>query len=231
MQGFARTRPHGYAGDFEIIERIYNVLVSERANLKKWDLFFHAAPGADAVRNRGSVLVDICREEVPRSILSIGAGPGLDIRPLLFLEQAPERIVLLDSDGKALARARVNLSVSRSSHIQIESICRNALRWRDSSKFDLIWSSGIFDYLSDKNAIYLMKTLHDTLAQNGRLVVGNFSHDHAARAYMESVCHWFLLHRSPEDLIRLGQKAGFMTRNMRVISDASGVNLFLIAQR
>src|SRR6266567_8449248 len=52
MQGFARTKPHGYAGDFEIIDRIYCGHVAPSPKLANWDRYFHAQPAPKAVRNR-----------------------------------------------------------------------------------------------------------------------------------------------------------------------------------
>src|SRR6218665_670202 len=51
-QGFSALRPHGYSGDFEIMERIYVQRISPAAHLQKWDRFFHAQPACLAVRNR-----------------------------------------------------------------------------------------------------------------------------------------------------------------------------------
>lgn len=52
MQGFALAKPHGYAGDFEIIDRIYRLHTADQPHLKKWDIYFHAQAAPTAVRNR-----------------------------------------------------------------------------------------------------------------------------------------------------------------------------------
>src|SRR5688572_16120098 len=52
MQGFAFQKPHGYAGDFEIIDRIYQRYVSNKPHLTKWDEYWQNQAAADAVRNR-----------------------------------------------------------------------------------------------------------------------------------------------------------------------------------
>jgi extracellular factor (EF) 3-hydroxypalmitic acid methyl ester biosynthesis protein len=40
MQGFARCKPHGYSGDFEIIDRIYRGHTAADAQLANWDHTF-----------------------------------------------------------------------------------------------------------------------------------------------------------------------------------------------
>ena len=40
IQGFVYNKPHGYAGDFEVIDRIYNYHIAEPKHLSKWDTFF-----------------------------------------------------------------------------------------------------------------------------------------------------------------------------------------------
>lgn len=49
MQGFALQKPHGYAGDYEIIDKIYTETVSHDRALTKWDLYFHAQHAPRAV--------------------------------------------------------------------------------------------------------------------------------------------------------------------------------------
>lgn len=230
MQGFARLKPHGYAGDFEIIERIYNGSMSADPSIAKWDAMFHLADGVKAVRNRSSILVDICGESPVSSLLSVGGGPALDLRDVALSSTPPGEIVLLDNDANAIARGKANLAHAvEVSGIDFGFECRNALRYNPERRFELVWSSGLFDYLADKVAVFLMKRLKQCIAPGGRLVVGNFSHENASRAYCEVIGEWLLIHRSPEDLKRLAVAAGFEAAKTQVIADSTGVNLFLVA--
>lgn len=230
MQGFARVKPHGYAGDFEIIERIYNKHVSSYQDLVKWDTFFHSSDGVSAVRNRADVLAGICAERSPQSILSVGGGPALDLRTVAMSAKPPREIVLLDNDPNAIARGRVNLAnAGRISDIQLGFECRNALRWRSDRKFDIVWASGLFDYLADKTASFLIKRLKEVLSPGGVMVVGNFAVGNVTRAYSEVIGDWCLIHRTKDDLMRIAEAAGFSRTRLEVTSEPTGVNLFLIA--
>jgi extracellular factor (EF) 3-hydroxypalmitic acid methyl ester biosynthesis protein len=93
----------------------------------------------------------------------------------------------------------------------------------------MIWSSGLFDYLNEKTAIFLLSRLRAMLAPNGRVILGNFSHVNPSRPYMEIVGEWFLIHRDEQDLRQMANAAGFDAEKISVTSDVTGVNLFLIA--
>jgi predicted O-methyltransferase YrrM len=230
MQGFARLKPHGYAGDYEIIERIYNRQTASRPDLVKWDTFFHLADGVNAVRNRADVLNAICAEREPGSLLSVGGGPALDLRTVAMSSKPPEEIVLLDNDPNAIKRGTANLAhAGQMAGIRLGFECRNALRFRSERKFDVIWSSGLFDYLVPKTAAFLVKRLKEAMAANGVMVIGNFAVGNVSRAYSEVIGEWLLIHRTPEDLKVIAEAAGFERKNIEVVAEPTGVNLFLIA--
>ena len=41
MQGFVFQKPLGYAGDYEIIDRIYTRYISDKTHLSMWDAYMH----------------------------------------------------------------------------------------------------------------------------------------------------------------------------------------------
>lgn len=227
MQGFAYIKPNGYAGDFEIIERIYNKTISSEANLIKWDEFWQNNPAAEAVRNRSKILSDMISASAASTVLSVGCGPGLDIREAISSRGSMRTAILLDNDERAIARAKAN-NVHECG-IELEFKHRNALRYRSNLAVDLLWCSGLFDYLNDKTAIFLLKKFKDLISIDGQVIIGNFSHENPSRAYMESVSQWILIHRSKDDLVRLAKEAGFT--KFYVDHDHTGVNLFLVCHQ
>ena len=80
MQGFALRKPHGYAGDFEIIDRIYLRHITDDPSLKSWDTYYHQQSATKAVRNRKDYfhkLLDKQKETREASrILNVGSGPA-----------------------------------------------------------------------------------------------------------------------------------------------------------
>jgi len=94
MIGFTYQKPHGYAGDFELIDRIYCQRTSKNKNLYKWDMFYHNLEAAIAVRNRKKYfknLVDhtVSKIEAPH-VLNLGSGPCSDLYEYL---QGKQKIV------------------------------------------------------------------------------------------------------------------------------------------
>ena len=80
MQGFAYVKPHGYAGDFEIIHRIYQEWLSPDPHLVKWDYYFHAWQRL-AVRNRMQYFKDLLKNLESKNkdtdkCLNVGSGPA-----------------------------------------------------------------------------------------------------------------------------------------------------------
>jgi len=214
MQGFAFHKPHGYAGDFEMVDRIYNGYISSDQFLAKWDIFMHSHPAFQAVRNRVGYFSDqintrvsaMFTPELPIKILNLASGPGRDMQT--FFEQASvdKRRVSIDCVEQDENAIRFAQEVCSNYKESINFIQANALRFRSSLKYDLIWSAGLFDYFDDKVFVFMLKRLKGMLASDGEIIIGNFSTLNPSRSYMELV-HWNLHHRSPHTLKSLATAA------------------------
>ena len=65
------------------------------------------------------------------------------------------------------------------------------------------------------------------LKREGELVIGNFNTSNPTRGYMEIVLDWYLIHRSPENLMNLATEAGFSIAQTTIDQEPLGINLFL----
>jgi len=223
MQGFAFVKPRGYAGDFEMIERIYDRVVSPDERLARWDRFFHEGAAPQAVRNRAQYIHDILEDGGYRSLLSLGCGSGRDLSKTND-GGLVERMMLVDADGDAIAKARNCLD---NPSIEYTFLQKNVFRLKLDEAFDIVWSAGLFDYLNTRRAVFLLERVRGSMADGARIVIGNFSRDHnPSRPYMELVGEWRLIHRSEQEMADLMIAAGFDARNVSVESDGTGVNLF-----
>ena len=230
LQGHALARPHGYPGDFEMMDKIYDRVISSDARFRAWDLFFQRQAAPRAVRDRaayfGMVLDEAgARLGRPLRVLDLACGSARHLAPwLLDNPSAPVEIVCIDQDPQALARAEEACSAAEGRVCFEEA---NALRLEPAGTFDIIWSSGLFDYFSDPTFVRVATRLRGALRSGGEMVLGNFSRDNPSRAYMELVGNWRLRYRSAADLVRIGLSAGAPAEAVSVGKDVTGVNLFL----
>ncbi|MEE9213882.1 MAG: class I SAM-dependent methyltransferase, partial [Thermodesulfobacteriota bacterium] len=94
-------------------------------------------------------------------------------------------------------------------------------------KYDLILAAGLFDYLTDKQFVFLLKHYLEFLQDSGEIVFGNFSHNNAARPSMELILDWNINHRTKEKLELLAYKSGANRKDVYIKQEDEGVNLFL----
>lgn len=232
LQGFALTKPHGYAGDYEIIDKIYRMHISDESHLRNWDKFFHSQKAPKAVRNRKkyfhNLLDKIDRTQTDGShlnVLNVASGPCRDV--FEFLNKDTNHQFFFDCveyDNNAISYA-ANLCQSHISLIKFHHV--NALRFNSTKRFQLVWSAGLFDYLNDKTFILLLKRLYRLVDQGGELVIGNFSNDNESRFYMEVIGEWILKHRSADELVSLAEACKIDNNLISVGKEPEGVNLFL----
>ena len=227
MQGFVCKKPHGYHGDYEIIDRIYMEWISPKKHLENWDKFFHWQAAPKAVRNRKKYFKNILSEidqsqVIEPTVLNVGSGPCRDIYEYKCKHPLSKiHFDCLDMDSKAIEYSKQLLNGSN-----ITFFCENAFSFRSEKQYDLIWSAGLFDYLDNKKFVFLLHSLMKMLTINGKMVIGNFSTLNPSRNYME-FGEWFLFHRDITELTELAGKAGADPDSVSIESEATGVNLFL----
>lgn len=233
MIGFTFQKPHGYAGDYELIDRIYAKKKSENCKLYKWDCFYHDMEGATAVRNRKKYFKNLAIQTEKKNknalVLNLGSGPCVDLLEYLTTKRKHTlKFECLDMDQKAID---FGSAVCDNYTKNITYINKNALKFDPGYQYDLIWSAGLFDYFNDKVFIRLLRRIYALLKHGGELVIGNFSTYNPSRAAMELYGQWHLHHRSKETLIALAIKAGVPKSQIQVCQEDMGVNLFLHLQK
>ncbi len=88
-------------------------------------------------------------------------------------------------------------------HARIKDLIKGELQFEP---FDLVYSIGVCDYLDDRAAEALTKSLFALLRPRGLLVLGNFLPQTPSSAYVESFAGWRLILRSTEQLQKLAVK-------------------------
>jgi len=114
----------------------------------------------------------------------------------------------------------------------IRNSVQNLLRGRNKApaEFDLIYCSGLYDYLSDSVCKSLNTHLYDRLKPGGLLVVGNFAPNLPVRNFIEHFLEWFLIYRNAQEFILLAP-AQAAREDCAVRAEATGTNIFLEARK
>ena len=225
MQGMVLRQPRGYAGDFELMERIYARWESSNSRLVNWDRYLHAQAAPEAVRNRKGYFHNLL-DRLPSGacVLDLGSGPGRGVAEWLASNpDADIRIECVDMDANALEYAA---SLVGTQETRVVFRQANVLRLRLESSYDLIWAGGLFDYFTDKCFVRVASRMLAGVHEGGELVIGNFAEGNPTRQYME-LGNWSLYHRSPDGLAALLIASGARPGGVRVAAETEGVNLFV----
>ena len=230
MHGYVYRKPLGYAGDFRLIDMIYNHHHSGHEAYERWDRYFHHNTATGAVRNRKDFFKNqlthkISSRKAPLHLLNVASGPARDLYELYGEVNADMLVTTcVDIDADAIAFASELCSPYAE---QINFHQKNILRFSSAEKYDVIWSAGLFDYFEDRLFVMALKRLLTMLRPGGEILIGNFSEHNPNRGYMELFGEWFLIHRSREELIGLSLQAGVQRELITVEQEPLGINLFL----
>jgi hypothetical protein len=248
LQHRARTKPRGYAGDDELLTRIYERKLSTDPIGRVFDRYFQGQAAAEAVRSRtdqtAAALVSHCLRgsgRAPYRIVSVGAGPALELARAARILPAVDRsrwlVTLVDIDEESLQRARDRLSAWLLPQ-QIITRRENLFRLGNNPRLascvgpvDFSICTGLFDYLAPGPAQDLLGVLWKGLLPGGMLLVGNFAPHCPTRAYMEWIGNWYLIYRTRDELWQLAIDAGLPAGACQIGAERLGVDLFLNAER
>ena len=228
--GHTYRKPFGYAGDFLVIDKIYQKFETSDPLFNKWDKFYHSHEATEAVRNRKLFFIKEVKELANKNgqvtVLILGSGPATDVHEFFLQADHPRNIQfdLLDIDNNAIEYA------SKKNHNfldQINFTRANITKFSTPKKYDLIWSAGLFDYLDDLFFVQLLKRFTNNLKEDGQIIIGNFSPKNPTISVMEVMTEWHLNYRDEEHLVALAEKAGINLEKISIKKEPLGINLFL----
>jgi SAM-dependent methyltransferase len=196
---------------------------------------------AVAVRHRKDTIRDWLQSELDRAegdkkelkILNIGCGSCREWYELLA-KVDPERLQLtcIDFDQVALNYARRRLS-DRQRRVDLKFVRDNALRLAvrqdNQARFglqDIIYSFGLYDYLTDKTLKRLLKNQYDLLKPGGRMVLtfkDKTKYNCKKHAWF---CDWYFEQRSEGDIFKLLHEIGIDQRCITTVWEPSGTVVF-----
>lgn len=205
------SKPRGYSGDAELLDYIYcdphvAETVANASEIGK-ALYTHTqdVPSCVAARERRDLLTRYVDETATKNgpqteVLAIAAGHLREAnRSAALAEGRLKRWVALDQDPQSvglIARDFQGTAVEA-----IDGSVRTVLtRGHKLGKFDLIYASGLYDYLAHNVAVKLTKTCLQMLKPNGTFLFANYAEGNPDAGYRETFMDWVLLLRSEVDM-------------------------------
>lgn len=216
-------KPRGYAGDSEMMRLIYLNNAQGRTTFSKlMHLYPMRHPGAEAVRNRRKLIVNLLdgvqknfSEDEKLTVLSVACGPAFELQDIFATAQDFKKyhFTLLDQDRAALYEAATiidQIEKSLQSDVEVDYLTesvRTMLTTRELNKkwgqFSFIYSLGLFDYLTPPVAKAVLAKLYQILKPGGEIIIGNFHIANKSRTYMEYWLDWVLYYRSEDEFLDL----------------------------
>ena len=243
-KGFKKLR--GYPGDYEMMEFVYNRVPVTLDSLGMYfDQYFIDNPYAEAVRGRKNKMVDILRQFFSGSVsknlrvLNVACGPCREIRELLdsgFKTNTKIHYICTDFEKEALQYSRQKIE-SKKGNIKFDFIQedimnflrRPALYTKRLGKYDLIYSIGLGDYLTDNIVKKLMNFCWGFLKPGATMVFAHKIEDKDPFAPMGPswFCDWEFVPRSESHVDKLISSAGLGDFSVLKEWEESGRILFI----
>lgn len=237
-------KPHGYAGDFKIMDDI-NVNNPTTVGFERiHDNYYQRLAICSAVRNRKEDfkrhIIDFVatRQKKPIRIMSLSSGPSREIHELLASNALVRENVFFDCydhDEKALKYAKSILS----DFSNIDFVRENALKLslakdinsRIDRKYDFIYATGLFDYLNYKISVMLVGNLKKLLNANGALFISDVRDrlSNPSAQFMEWIAEWYLIYRSDEEFKQIFIDGGFEEKKLKVYYEQQGIFQYIHA--
>ena len=222
---------YGYAGSFKTIDEIYPSVFSSHAALKSQGEFCQAQGIPNAVSNRSAYFTELVSERLKANqqcieVLYVASGSYRNIAE--FFESHPTakvKFTCVDVDERAIDHAK---TVCGQWLDRITFIISHALNIELGSKFDLVWSSGRFDYFDDRGFVAMLLTRLISLAkpESARVVICNFINPESS-ATRQEIGDWFLNYRTPEQVVELALACSEAASSMEVNCKEENVDFLL----
>lgn len=247
------NKPLGYAGDYEMMDMIYRDPYEGDTWFARFlnKYFCHHIPPAQACRNRIPILQKKIEEVVEKRaspqkkarILSVACGPANEVVEFIRNSESSNdaEITLVDIEPEALyfsqeKTSEVKTEAKRKTRINIyylplQQLLKEPGKLKELENRNLIYSAGLFDYLSDEVCKNTLSTLYKLLAKDGTLIIGNLDPCNELKWLMEYGAEWYVIHRTQADLRKLAQEAVGSASEIYCETEPAGINNLLIIKR
>ncbi|MEE2691096.1 MAG: class I SAM-dependent methyltransferase [Pseudomonadota bacterium] len=247
--GWARSyyKPLGYPGDFQIMNWIYDG-APQGETIKQKFLHQLSLVGSHAVQTRMLALADIIaglarargEPERPYEMISIGAGPARELDRVLKVSDPAQRYraTLVDQEELALEHALAAArALNAGGRLQVEALNISFKEMLNPSPLagsfsrkDLIYSSGLVDYLNPLLAQRFIHRLYEFLNPGGAIIIGNVNNLPSGMIWSsEYAVDWTLFFRSREEMAAMA--GGTPDAKVSIKSDSLEAIYFLVIEK
>lgn len=240
-------KPLGYAGDFKIIDDIYRNNPATTGLTRLWDNWFLQLSGSRSVRERKEdfkkLILDFAQSRRNKDIriMNLACGPAREIKELLEADKdglfSKTTFDCYDFEMKAIGYAggvlggfnNVNFFQKNAIRLALEKEIEKDI----SYKYDLIYSTGLFDYLDERVAARLVSNLKKILKKDGIMIIANArdKYSNSSAAWMEWVVEWYLIYRTEDEFKRIFLNAGILDDDLQIIAQKGGVMQYCLVKQ
>lgn len=203
-------KPRGYSGDAGLLDIYYKhpsadgIVASSSALGREIYAYTSEAPSSAAGRERRDILArtvdDTARRVDNAEVLAIACGHLREAELSEALAAGRlKRWVGLDQDPVSVGIVSDNMAGTAVEAVEgsVRGILRRAYTL---GTFDLVYASGLYDYLPRAVGIRLLQRAMELVKPGGAFLFANFSDEIATDGYMETFMDWPLILRSADDM-------------------------------
>jgi SAM-dependent methyltransferase len=233
--------PRGYPGDFETVEYLCSGRSRADGGTIEDICETYSLTRSIAQQHRNKVQHQAAR--IMRTLLehpgtarvfSIACGSCPDLRQIAaHLPSLLGELWLNDSDPEALTfSARALARVHGRVHLRPGNAIKVARKTSQLGPiFDLVLAGGLFDYLPERQAIYLIEQAWALVKPGGVFFFTNIATGNPYRPLIEYFGDWFLIERSEADIIRCCEAAGVPRDAIAITREETGLTLLIEATK
>ena len=241
-------KPLGYPGDYQIMNFMYDANPIG-ATVRSRFLHLIGLTSGQLIVSRMNSLLDLLADQAWREgantsesfkVLSVGSGPAREMEPLArrIRERRGLDVTLVDSEplaidysSKALTALQNELPISfEAFNISFQDILKERYIHKVYDHADVIYSSGMLDYLGPLTAKRYISRLYREIKPGGRIMIGNVNNKRTGALWvMEYALDWGLFFRDEAAMRALGE--GLEGATVSIEEDATKSVYFLIIDK
>ncbi len=240
------NKPYGYAGDFQIIDDIYQSSPETQGIDRLFDNYSQMASIAIALRNRKEDMKRFLTKSIREfkengfRVMNLASGPCREIKELDILNTMEKNDIEFDcfDQDEAAIQYATNLLGDKAKFVKFrrENAIRLALK-KDireliPSQYHFIYSMGLFDYLDNRIAVRLVRNLKILLAAGGQMIIANMREkfQNPSVYFLEWVGDWNLIYRKEDEYRQIFLEAGFPKNKIDITSEQLGIIQYAVAK-